>query len=164
MRMPTQLSVMIKALVTAEGSARLVYPELDIVSEVGDYVHRLAKKRYRPDVMWRSVRNSLASFWFSQRQIPQQIGEVVNKLEKGKLGFTFRLEKLEQLVNTLENASNRLTAGIITGAIIMGSSMIITTGVGPFLFGFPALGVIGYLVSVVLGLWLIYTIFKSRKK
>jgi ubiquinone biosynthesis protein len=164
MRMPTQLSVMIKALVTAEGSARLVYPELDIVSEIGDYVHRLAKKRYRPDVMWRSVRNSLASFWFSQRQIPQQIGEVVNKLEKGKLGFTFRLEKLEQLVNTLENASNRLTAGIITGAIIMGSSMIITTGVGPFLFGFPALGVIGYLVSVVLGLWLIYTIFKSRKK
>jgi ubiquinone biosynthesis protein len=164
MRMPTNLSVMIKALVTAEGSARLVYPELDIVSEIGDYVHRLAKKRYRPDVIWRSVRNSLASFWFSQRQIPHQIGEVVNKLEKGKLGFTFRLEKLEQLVNTLENASNRLTAGIITGAIIIGSSMIITTGVGPFLFGFPALGVIGYLVSVILGLWLIYTIFKSKKK
>jgi len=164
LRMPTNLSVMIKALVTAEGSARLIYPELDIVSEIGDYVYGLAKKRYRPDVMWRSMRNSLAGFWFSQRQIPQQIGEVINRLEQGKLGFTFRLEKLEQLVNTLENASNRLTAGIITGAIIMGSSMIITTGVGPFIFGFPALGVIGYLVSVILGLWLIYTIFTSKKK
>jgi ubiquinone biosynthesis protein len=72
------------------------------------------------------------------------------------------MEKLEQLAESLESASNRLTAGIITGAIIMGSSMIITTGVGPFLFGFPALGVIGYLVSVVLGLWLIYTILKTR--
>ncbi len=164
LRMPTNFSLMIKALVTAEGSARLVYPELDIVSEIGDYVHRLAKKRYRPDVLWRSVRNSLASLWFSQRQIPEQIGQVISKLEKGKLGFTFRLEKLEELVNTLENASNRLTAGIITGAIIMGSSMIITTGVGPFLFGFPALGVIGYLVSVVIGLWLIYTILKSQPK
>ena len=49
------------------------------------------------------------------------------------------------------------------GAIIMGSSMIITTGVKPLLFGFPALGIIGYLVSGVLGLWLIYNILRSRK-
>ncbi|NDY70619.1 ABC transporter [Desulfobacter hydrogenophilus] len=160
--MPSNLSLMVKALVTAEGSARLVYPELDIVSEISDYVHGLVKKRYRPEVIWRSVRNSLASLWYSQRQIPEQLGRVVGRLEQGRLGFRFRLEKLEQLVDSLESASNRLTAGIITGAIIMGSSMIITTGVGPFLFGFPALGVIGYIVSVVLGLWLIYTILKTR--
>lgn len=159
---PSNLSLMFKALLTAEGSARLVYPELDIVSEIGDYVHGLVKKRYRPEVIWRSVRNSLASLWYSQRQIPEQLGRVVGRLEQGKLGFRFRMEKLEQLVDSLESASNRLTAGIITGAIIMGSSMIITTGVGPFLFGFPALGVIGYIVSVVLGLWLIYTILKTR--
>jgi len=159
---PSNLSLMFKALLTAEGSARLVYPELDIVSEIGDYVHGLVKKRYRPEVIWRSVRNSLASLWYSQRQIPEQLGRVVGRLEQGKLGFNFRMEKLEQLAESLESASNRLTAGIITGAIIMGSSMIITTGVGPFLFGFPALGVIGYLVSVVLGLWLIYTILKTR--
>lgn len=164
LRMPTDLSVMIKALVTAEGSARLVYPELEVVSEVREYVHSLAKKRYRPETMWRSMRSALAGLWFSQRQLPQQIGHVVSKLEQGKLGFTFRLEKLSQLVNTLENAANRLTAGIITGAIIMGSSMIITTGVEPLLFGYPALGVIGYLVSVVLGLWLIYTTFISKNE
>jgi ubiquinone biosynthesis protein len=45
----------------------------------------------------------------------------------------------------------------------MGSSMIITTGIGPYLFGFPALGVIGYLLSVVLGLWLIITILRTKK-
>ena len=162
--MPTDLSVMIKALVTAEGSARLIYPELEVVSEVREYVHSLAKKRYRPETMWRSMRNALAGLWFSQRQLPQQLGQVVSKLEQGKLGFTFRLEKLSQLVNTLENAANRLTAGIITGAIIIGSSMIITTGVEPLLFGYPALGVIGYLVSVVLGLWLIYTTFINKNE
>jgi len=79
------------------------------------------------------------------------------------LGFHLQLNKLEQLVNSLENASNRLTTAIITGAIIMGSSMIITTGIGPYLFGFPALGVIGYLLSVVLGLWLIITILGTKK-
>lgn len=161
LQMPTEFVVMIKALVTAEGSARLVYPNLDIVSEIGDYVHKLARRRYRPDIVWRNMRNSLASFWFNQRQIPLQLGQIIGKLERGKLGFSLNLKKIDELVKALEHASNRLTAGIITGAIIMGSSMIITTGVKPLLFGFPALGVIGYLISVVIGLWLVFTILRS---
>jgi ubiquinone biosynthesis protein len=55
-----------------------------------------------------------------------------------------------------------LTFGIIIAAMIIGSSMIITTGVGPLLFGFPALGVIGYLISGLLGLWLIFNIIRQR--
>ncbi len=39
--------------------------------------------------------------------------------------------------------------------------MIITTGVKPFLFGFPALGVIGYLCSGLLGVWLLVDIIRQ---
>jgi ubiquinone biosynthesis protein len=163
LRLPTDLVIMIKALMTAEGSARQAYPELDVVSEIREYVSRLATRRFNPEIMWRNLRNSISSIWSSQREIPRQIQQIINKLEKGELGLHFQLDKLERLVNSLENASNRLTAGIITGAIIMGSSMIITTGIGPYIFGFPALGVIGYLISVVLGLWLIITILRTRK-
>ena len=45
----------------------------------------------------------------------------------------------------------------------LGSSMIITTGVGPFIFGFPVLGVIGYLISTVMELWLVVTILRAKK-
>jgi ubiquinone biosynthesis protein len=149
--------------VTAEGSARQIYPELDFVSEIREYVSRLAIQRFSPEIMWRNLRNSLSSIWASQREIPRQIQQIIGKLDRGELGIHFQLDKLEQLVSSLESASNRLTTGIITGAIIMGSSMIITTGIGPYLFGFPALGVIGYLLSVVLGLWLVITILRTRK-
>jgi ubiquinone biosynthesis protein len=47
--------------------------------------------------------------------------------------------------------------------LIIGSSMIITTGVGPLLFGFPALGVIGYLISACVGLWLVISIIRTRR-
>jgi hypothetical protein len=56
---------------------------------------------------------------------------------------------------------NRLTTGMIVAVLIMGSSMIITTGVGPFIFGFPVLGVIGYLISTVMVLWLAVTILRE---
>jgi len=164
LRLPTDYVIMIKALVTAEGSARQVFPELNVVAEISEPVKRLIKSRFRPEVVWRSLRNSLSTLWTAQRELPRQIQQIVAKLEKGELGFKLQLDRLEQLANALENASNRLTTAIITGAIIMGSSMIITTGVGPYLFGFPALGVIGYLLSVVLGLWLIVTIIGNREQ
>lgn len=163
LRLPPDLVIMIKALVTAEGSARQAYPELNVISEIEEYVTHLAAQRFSPEIMWRNLRNTFSSIWASQRDIPRQIQQIISKLDRGDLGFHLQLDKLEQLVNTLESASNRLTTGIITGAIIMGSSMIITTGIGPYLFGLPALGVIGYLLSVVLGLWLVITILRTKK-
>jgi len=46
-------------------------------------------------------------------------GLCFGKLEKGDLGFKLQLNRLEQLINSLENASNRLTTAIITAAIIL---------------------------------------------
>jgi len=163
LQLPTNLVIMIKALVTAEGSARLIYPDLDVVSETRSLVHRLALKRYKPEVVWRRISQAFSSILNLQRELPAQLRQIVSKLDKGKLEMRFQLDELEQLVNSLENASSRLTTGIITGAIIMGSSMIITTGIGPHIFGFPALGVIGYIMSVLLGIWLIITILRSKR-
>jgi ubiquinone biosynthesis protein len=59
--------------------------------------------------------------------------------------------------------ANRLTLGILTAAMIIGSSMIITTGVRPFLFGYPALGLVGYLLSACVGGWVIFDIIRKKK-
>jgi ubiquinone biosynthesis protein len=163
LQLPSDLVIMVKALVTAEGTARLVYPELDVVSEAKNYVSRLAEQRFKPENLWRSFQTTVSNIWTSQRDIPRQLLHILSKLENGKLGLHFHLDKLDRLVNTWENSSNRLTTGIIVASLIVGSSMIITTGVGPFIFGFPALGVVGYLISAALGLWLIVTILRTKK-
>ncbi len=163
LQLPIDMVVMMKALITVEGSVRLLFPQLSIIEELRETVYRLSLERYRPGVLWKNLKASLSSFLSLQRELPKHLVQIIEKIEAGELSFKFHLEKLEDLVNTLENASNRLTTGIITGAIIMGSSMIVTTGVGPFIFGLPALGVIGYLMSVVLGLWLVITILRTKK-
>jgi ubiquinone biosynthesis protein len=91
------------------------------------------------------------------------LAQIAEKIEKGELQIRFEHENLGGLRNTLENTFSRLTLGVIIAAMIIGSSMIITTGIGPFLFGFPALGIIGYLISGILGLWVIFSIIRTRK-
>ncbi len=163
LKLPPDLIMMIKALVTAEGTARLIYPELDVVSEARDHISSLAMERFKPESIWRSIRFSLSQFFSLHQEVPVRIVQILNKAGRGELTLGFRHENLRGLRDTLDNITNRLTFGIIIAAMIIGSSMIITTGIGPLLFGFPALGVIGYLISGVLGLWLVFNIIRHRK-
>lgn len=155
--------IMIKALVTAEGTARLIYPDLDILSEAKDYISRLALERFRPESLLRGLRFNLSRFFSMQKEIPGRMLQMLEKANRGEFTMGFRHENLGDLMNTLDSITNRLTLGIIIAAMIIGSSMVITTGIGPFLFGFPVLGVIGYLISGFLGLWLILNIIRGRK-
>ncbi|MCF8084630.1 MAG: ABC transporter [Deltaproteobacteria bacterium] len=163
LKLPSDLVIMIKSLVTAEGTARLIYPELDVFTEARGYVRRLAFKRLEPRALWLRFRNTLSYLFFLQRDIPERLSQIVNKMESGELSIRFVHENLKGLRMTIENASSRMAFSIIIAALIIGSSMIITTGIGPLLFGFPALGVVGYIISGLLGLWLIFNIIRARR-
>ena len=70
---------------------------------------------------------------------------------------------LDRLSETLDNITNRITPGIIPGSLIIGYAIIITTGIKPLLFGYPMIGISGYLFWTVLGIWLMFNIIKSKK-
>jgi ubiquinone biosynthesis protein len=161
--LPPDLVIMMKALVTAEGTARHICPDLNVFMEAKGYISSLAVERFSPESLWRSLRFAFSQFLSIQRDLPNRLESILNKADQGELTLGFRHENLGGLRNTLDNVTNRLTFGIIIAAMIIGSSMIITTGIGPLLFGFPALGVIGYLISGVLGLWLVINIIRKRK-
>ena len=161
LRLPPDLILMIKALVTAEGTARLIYPDLDVVSEAKGYISSLALERFKPETLWRSLRFTMSQFLALQQEFPMRLMRILNKADKGELTMGFRHENLEGLRHTLDNTINRLTFGIIIGAMMIGSSMIITTGIGPLLFGYPALGVVGYIISGLLGFGLSITLYAA---
>jgi ubiquinone biosynthesis protein len=163
LRLPPDLVIMTKALVAAEGTARRIYPELDVVSEAKAHISKLAAQRYTPESVLRRLRFTVAQLFSLQKDIPSRIESLLGKADRNELTMGFRHENLTGLIHTLENVASRVTFGIIIAAMIVGSSMIITTGVRPLLFGFPALGVIGYLFSGLLGIWLLINIIRRRK-
>ncbi|MEJ5363691.1 MAG: AarF/UbiB family protein [Desulfosoma sp.] len=163
LHLPSDLAMMIRALITAEGTARELAPDLNVIEEAEDLVKRLSMERWRPPELLRGFRRTLRHLAQMQRDVPPRILQILDKMQRGELNVRFQHENLGDLRRTLDSISNRLTLGLIIAAMIIGSSMIITTGVEPSLFGYPALGIIGYLVSGLFGLWLIVTIIRSRR-
>jgi len=163
LRLPPDMSTVIQAMITVEGTARMLYPELDVVSEATPHVRKLVSRQYSKGYLWQRLRNNLSAMWGLQQHLPHSLSVILKKIEQDRLTIGFDHKNLSPLQKALESSFNRLTLGIVLGAMIMGSSMIITTGVGPLLFGYPALGMTGYLISAVLGLWLIITIIRGKE-
>jgi ubiquinone biosynthesis protein len=159
---PRNHFITLKALITAEGTARILYPRLDTVGEMEPYVRRLAMQRFKPDILWRHLRTLLFEIAASPAKLPRRIGEIIRKLEHGDLRLRFEHHNLDDLLATLDKTFSRLTMGIIAAAMIIGSSLIITTGIPPLLRGYPLLGLAGYLLAAVLGLWVVYDILRNR--
>ncbi len=159
----SEVALLIKSIVTSEGTARLLYPELDVVSEAEPYIRKLLKQKYSPAHLFRQLRLNLGNFLQLQKDLPNQLNDILSQIENGNLSINFKHKGLDDLRHTLDHIANRLTLGIITASMIIGSSMIITTGVPPLLLGYPALGLIGYLLSAFVGGWLAVDIIKKRK-
>ncbi|MFP3983706.1 MAG: ABC1 kinase family protein [Desulfurivibrionaceae bacterium] len=160
---PPDLSLIFKTLVTLEGTTRLLDPGMDLVKEIEPFVTEMAWERWHPKNVFHRMRNAFYQFNRLQKDLPRRLRYILQKLETGDMIVRLQHERLNDLRQSIEHGMNRLTMGIIVGAIIMGSSMIITTGIKPLIFGYPALGIIGYAISAVIGFLVLISIFRSRK-
>jgi len=162
-KLPSDLALMFKTMVTAEGTARQIYPDLNVIAEIEPFINKLGIERWSISQVWRRFTRQLRLYLKLQSSLPGAIQRILQKVEQGELDIKFKHENLGGLQKSLDNVSNRLSFSIILGAVIIGSSMIITTGVKPLIFGYPAIGLVGYLISAVLGLIVAFNIFRSRK-
>ncbi|UCD65305.1 MAG: AarF/ABC1/UbiB kinase family protein [Deltaproteobacteria bacterium] len=162
-KLPSDLALMFKTMVTAEGTARQLFPELDVIAEIEPFIIQLGIERWSPSQVWRRFTRQLRFYLKLQSNLPGAIQRILQKVEQGELNIQFKHENLGGLQKSLDNVSNRLSFSIILASLIIGSSMIITTGVKPLIFGYPAIGLVGYLISAILGMVVVINIFRSRK-
>ena len=105
------------------------------------------------------------------RNLPGDIRSIVRKLRQGRMRFEFVHEGLEGFATEVDRASNRLSFSIVIASIIIGSSYMMASNVGPSwsalefvgLGGVPILGLAGYLIAGVMGLGLAWAIYRSGK-
>ncbi|NYT19270.1 MAG: AarF/ABC1/UbiB kinase family protein, partial [Methanosarcinales archaeon] len=70
---------------------------------------------------------------------------------------------MDRIVAEINAASNRLAFSLIISSIILGSSLIIQTGMQPYIGDVPLFGVAGFVIAAFMGLWLMVYILKTGK-
>ncbi len=156
-------SLMAKAVLSIEEVARTLDPEFDLRAVARPVFIELQRDRTGPRAMMRESRAFLRSMMTGARELPGGIFRIVRRLENDDLTIKFQHQGLEDVDDALKTAANRITLGVIIGSLIVGSSLIIHTNVAPYLFGYPALGMVGYMLSALLGFYVIFDIFRHGR-
>ncbi|HPX11112.1 MAG TPA: AarF/ABC1/UbiB kinase family protein [Syntrophales bacterium] len=163
LRLPWERYLMVKALATTEGLGRVLDPDFDMTARAAPFVRRLKADRLRPGRIAGEIGESMGDLVLLLREIPADIREILKQLRQGRTRIGFEHRGLEDFLFEMDRSSNRISFALVASAIIIGSSLIIQADVGPRIFGVSALGLFGFLLAAVLGVWLLIAVLRSGK-
>lgn len=155
LRIPNDFALLAKALVTIEGTAKGLYPEVNMLDIARPYVLDLIKREYSPAKALEDIYEVIKGYIGYMLDFPREAHEVLEKAKKGELEIKYRYTGLDQPATKFEKAANRLAVSLTFAAVLFGASLI-------FIFkpGFW-LSVLWFGIAVLFGLWIMYSMIKS---
>lgn len=154
--LPTEIVMLIKTLVTLEGTNRALSPEFNLISLIRPYQELSLLSALSPARRSAKIRRFYYELQDFVETVPTALMEIIDRVRNETM-------EIHMEHRGLEMSANRLAYGILTAAIFMGSSMVLSSAVPPVLFGLSVLGVIGYVVSLVMGIRLLWAIMTSGR-
>jgi ubiquinone biosynthesis protein len=157
-------SLMAKAVLSIEEVGRMLDPEFDLRAHAKPVLQEVYGERTSPRTILKAAGDFVRSSLGAMQDLPSELRRLVRRLEHDNLTINFQHRGLDQLEHALKIAANRIALGVVVGSLLIGSSLIVTTGLGPRLFGYPALGFIGYLISALFALYMMWDIVHQGRK
>ncbi len=161
LQIPPEFFLLVRALTTAESIGRALDPTFNIATYVQPFAEQLVMERYDPRYFMRRLGATSEEAGDLLLILPGMLTQILDRLRRGDVNMGVEVRQLDRLMREFDTASNRLTLAIILAASIIGSSLIIQTQMPPLLMGYPALGLLGFLISAVLGFGLVIAILRS---
>jgi ubiquinone biosynthesis protein len=155
-------ALLTKSILCVEETARVLDPDFEIQEVARPYLMKLNSERWSLEGIQRQLLFPLVNMMRSLQRIPENAQRILQRVEEEELQINFHHTGTEKLQETFNASMNRLTVGIILGSLLVGSSLVITTGVKPLLFGYPVLGIIGFLVSGLLGMYIVVSTIRKH--
>ena len=156
--LPGDLVMLFKTLITLEGVAKRLDGQTELLERAKPIVADAFKERSSPEHILRKGRRHLQTLLQAADELPQNLFRLSRRLQKGQMGITLDFKRFDQISHQIDRAANRLTMGIVTAALIIGSSIVMSIETGPKFIGF-----IGYLLAFANSLWIIWSIWRSGK-
>ncbi|RKY25538.1 MAG: AarF/ABC1/UbiB kinase family protein [Planctomycetota bacterium] len=163
LKLPSVFYLLDKALITADGNGRRLSPEFDIIKHMEPFVREFMSSRFSVRKLSRDLYTTGLDWDSLLRELPADTRNIINKIKHGKVHIEFEHKGLEPMLRTHDSISNRIVYGVVLSSLVIGSSLIVLSGVPPKWHEIPVIGIVGFLVAGAMGFWLLVSILTHRK-
>ena len=165
--LPSDLSLMFKALITLEGLGRQYDPDFHIINHLTPLVKTALAERYQPRELVRRGRGMVSEFMNVVGGVPRDLARFLREARRGKTRIDLDLKRLDSFGRQLDRTLDRVTVGIMTASLVIGSAIVLSVRDGPVILGIPvlpAIGLLGYVLAFLNSLWIVYGIWRSGRE
>ena len=174
LQLPRNLLLLMKTLIQTEALGKILESDASILEVCKPYALAFLEKRYKPRHLFTRMAKDARDMGEYLKSAPKWLNEILKHTAAGKQRIELHHSGFERLDTRLEKGINRLTVGIIIAASTIAGSLVLNSSekVLEFpvtIFGHQTLsitgvlGLLGYTIATVLGIWLIRSIFRSGK-
>ena len=163
LRLPPDIFLMIKALSSVEGVGRALDPNFDLIAHARPFIQQVKLERFGPKRISADVYDMMSRFLQFLQQFPKDLMDLTGMIRQQRLSLQLEHKGLESMLATQDQTSNRMSFAIIIAALIIGSALIVISEIPPLVYGISLIGIIGYLVAAVMGIWLLVAILRKGR-
>jgi ubiquinone biosynthesis protein len=163
LRLPADILLLIKSLSTIESVGRQLDPSFVIVEYATPFVERLVVQKHAPAALAQRSAAAGRDLLGALRSVPRDLAELTRRARTRGLQVEFVHRDFDYFIREMDRSSNRLSFAIVIAALVIGSAVMVHAGVGPAAFGYPVLGLIGFVLAGVLGMGLAIGILRSGR-
>ena len=126
LRLPRDLSLLLRVLVMAEGIGADLDPSFRLQEALAPYAERLMERRLAPEEVSRRLTEAAGATAQLGVEAPDQVRRLLRAAEAGDLGVRLRADDLEPLLARAERVGNRIVAAILLSSVLQTAAMIAT--------------------------------------
>lgn len=161
--MPPDLALLIKVFITLEGLGRQLDPDFDMAAEATPFYEKVILNRYQPAILAKRSWKNLLELANILSDLPHDLRHLLRSARRGAIQLSVDITSLDRFANELDRAASRITVGLVTSALIIGTSIVMTVESGPKIFGLPLFGLFGFIGAGIGGTWLLISIWNSGR-
>ena len=164
LRLPTRFVMLDKAIATLASVGVELYPDFNVFEVARPYARGLMLERYTPQRVLKRAQAEGFELARIARDLPYQVHDVLEEFRDGQIEVGFVHKGLDEFMRKLDVAFNRLVIALVTVGGLIGSSLIgIFSTQGPQIAGVNFLSFVGFVLSCLLGLWLLWGVIRSGR-
>lgn len=153
--LPDEFVSMARGISMIEADATALDPNVDVMGSIEPIAKEAMGERLNLKNYLDSKKGSLIYYKNMLKSLPPILTKAIHKANDGELKFKFEIDRIDRLVS-------KFSLVVIIAALLMSSSIVMTITRGPMLFDMPLIAVLGYLVTLILGIIMIVNYLYSR--
>lgn len=160
-RPPSELTLLGRTLLALDQVAGELAPDFDADAAVrrysGEILQRAMVDRLTPSSMLRGLLDTKEFV----EQLPRRANTILGNLADGSMRVRVDAVDAEQIIVAIQRLANRLVAGLVLAALIVGAAMMAGVETQATILGYPALALVFFVTAALMGLWLVIGILRS---